>query len=120
MPLAYAYVATAGMRQGLFKLYSGDKPVGEDTHFQVQLDRFVAAHRARANVGKELGVKAFIEDKDGKRHNLAELTDKEIAKILKETTKFKKYCKDSYAGYKSNFAANKKLLTDRKLLKEGF
>jgi hypothetical protein len=121
MPQSYAYAATLGMRQGLFKLYSGDAPVDEATYKQVQLDRFAAAHFAEAKVAKELGQPCTFAGQD-----LTKLTEKEIADLVKDDRDFQDFCDAGYKVYSDpkddfdNFTKNKKILTNGKFLKKGF
>jgi len=122
LPQKYAFAATMAYKQQLFKLYSGDKPVSEETYTAIQLENMVAAHRAEIKVAADLEQPVVFVAEDGKKHDLSKMSDKEIGDLLREQRLLQKFWKDSYAEYanKDAFTANKENLTKAKMLIPGY
>jgi hypothetical protein len=120
IPQSFAFAAAFGMKQGLSKLYGGDEAPDEKTYKGVQLDRFVAAYQAQAQAAKDQGVKATIVDREGTGHDLNKLKEEDLRAIIGKLESFEDHCEKGYSGLVLHFDANKKILTERKLLKKGY
>ena len=122
IPQKYAFSATQAYRQQLFRLFSADTPVDQNTYTNVQVENLVAAHRAEIKVAAETnpGKPVMFISEDGTKVDLRTKSDEDIGKLLRGQKFLQRFWQDSFAAYSKKYGEFKQKLIAEGNLVEGY